>query len=83
MPIAIRASVTVSIALDTIGAHSVMRFVRRLEVFASDGITSVCSGRSMTSSYVSPVRPKGSLPLMDSPLRKKITTICVLSLLLS
>jgi hypothetical protein len=50
IPIAILDSVTVSIALDTIGAQSVMRLVKRLEVFASDGMTSVCSGRSMTSS---------------------------------
>ena len=45
-----RDSVTVSIALDTSGAVTLIRLVRREEVSASLGITSVCPGRSMTSS---------------------------------
>ena len=48
--IAIRASVTVSIAEDTSGTATVIRRVTRLEVSASLGITSVCPGRSSTSS---------------------------------
>ena len=48
--IAIRDSVTVSIAEDSSGAASRIRRVSRVEVSASLGMTSVCPGRSMTSS---------------------------------
>ena len=50
MAIAIRASVTVSIAADSSGAAIVIRRVSREEVSASLGMTSVCPGRSITSS---------------------------------
>ena len=48
--IAMRASVTVSIALESSGVATEMRRVTRDEVSASLGITSVCPGRSRTSS---------------------------------
>ena len=47
---AIRASVTVSIAEEIRGDCRLMRRVSRVEVSASLGITSVCPGRSITSS---------------------------------
>ena len=50
MAIAMRASVTVSMALDTSGVATVMRRVTRDDVSASLGMTSVCPGRSSTSS---------------------------------
>ena len=67
--IAMRASVTVSMALETSGVATVMRRVTRDDVSASLGMTSVCPGRSRTSSYVSPTKPKGSLCSMGSPAR--------------
>ena len=48
--IAMRASLTVSIAADSSGVATVMRRVTREDVSASDGMTSVCPGRSSTSS---------------------------------
>ena len=60
MAIAMRASVTVSIAADSSGAATEMRRVSRDVVSASLGITSVRAGSSMTSSYVSPMNPNGS-----------------------
>ena len=48
--IAMRDSVTVSIALESSGVATVMRRVSRDEVSASLGMTSVCPGRSITSS---------------------------------
>ena len=48
--IAMRASVTVSIALETSGVATVIRRVTREDVSASLGMTSVCPGRSRTSS---------------------------------
>ncbi len=50
MATAMRDSVTVSMALDSSGVAMVIRLVRRVEVSASLGMTSVCPGRSMTSS---------------------------------
>jgi hypothetical protein len=50
MAIAIRASVTVSIALETSGTLSVMRRVRRLLVSTSVGTMSEAPGISRTSS---------------------------------
>ena len=50
MAIAMRDSVTVSIARESSGAATVMRRVRRDEVSASLGMTSVCPGSSITSS---------------------------------
>ena len=50
MATAMRDSVTVSIALDTSGDATVMRLVSREDVSASLGMTSVCPGRSITSS---------------------------------
>ena len=50
MAIAIRASLTVSIAADSSGVATVMRRVTRDDVSASEGMTSVCPGRSSTSS---------------------------------
>ncbi len=47
---AMRASVTVSIAEERRGAATLMLRVRRDVVSASLGMTSVCPGRSMTSS---------------------------------
>ena len=52
--IAIRASVTVSIAADTSGTASEISRVSRVAVSASDGITSVSPGSSSTSSKVRP-----------------------------
>ena len=52
--IAIRDSVTVSIALDTSGSRSEIPRVSREVVSTSLGITSVSPGSSSTSSYVSP-----------------------------
>ena len=48
--IAIRDSVTVSIAAESSGVCRLTRLVSRVVVSASLGITSVCPGRSMTSS---------------------------------
>ena len=48
--IAMRASVTVSIALESSGVATVMRRVTREDVSASLGMTSVCPGSSRTSS---------------------------------
>ncbi len=50
MAMAIRASVTVSIALDTNGVRSVIRRVSRVEVSTSEGMTSLGAGSSSTSS---------------------------------
>ena len=50
MAIAMRASVTVSMAEESSGDATVMRRVRREVVSASLGMTSVCPGSSMTSS---------------------------------
>ena len=50
MAIAMRASVTVSIAADRRGTRSEMFFVKRLVVSTDEGTTSVSSGRSSTSS---------------------------------
>ncbi len=47
---AMRDSVTVSIAADSSGIRSVIRRVRRVEVSASEGMTSVSPGRRRTSS---------------------------------
>ena len=58
--IAMRVSVTVSIALDRSGVATVIRRVSREDVSASLGMTSVCPGSRSTSSYVSPTKPKGS-----------------------
>ena len=48
--IAMRDSVTVSMALETSGVATVMRRVTRDDVSASLGMTSVCPGSSRTSS---------------------------------
>ncbi len=48
--IAMRLSVTESMAADSSGDATRMRRVSRDEVSASLGMTSVCPGRSMTSS---------------------------------
>jgi hypothetical protein len=50
MAMAMRASVTVSMALDSSGVFSRMRLVRRDDVSASLGMTSVCPGSNSTSS---------------------------------
>ena len=50
MAIAMRASVTVSIAAESSGVATVMRRVRRELVSASLGMTSVCPGSRRTSS---------------------------------
>ena len=52
MAMAIRASVTVSMAEETSGTFSVIRRVRRAVVSASPGITTECAGSSRTSSKV-------------------------------
>ena len=52
MAIAIRASVTVSMAEETSGTFSVIRRVSRAVVSASPGITMECAGSSRTSSKV-------------------------------
>jgi hypothetical protein len=52
MAMAIRASVTVSMAEETSGTFSVIRRVSRAVVSASPGITSECAGSSRTSSKV-------------------------------
>src|SRR5690625_63619 len=58
---AMRDSVTVSIAEDDSGIAKLMRREKRAEVSASEGITSLLLGRSKTSSNVSPVNANGSL----------------------
>ena len=50
MAMAIRDSVTVSMAADSNGVLTVIRFEIREEVSASEGMTFVCPGRSSTSS---------------------------------
>jgi hypothetical protein len=50
MAMAIRDSVTVSIAEERSGADTEIRLVSRDVVSASLGITSVCAGNNMTSS---------------------------------
>ena len=67
---AIRDSVTVSIAAESSGVWTVMRLEIRDDVSASEGITSVWPGRSRTSSYVRPMKPKGSCSgwVMSAPL---------------
>ena len=50
MAMAMRASVTVSMAADRSGTRREMFFVRRLDVSTDEGTTSVSSGRSRTSS---------------------------------
>ncbi|CNK98376.1 Uncharacterised protein [Mycobacterium tuberculosis] len=50
MAIAMRDSVTVSIALESSGVATEMRRVIRDDVSASLGMTSVCPGSSSTSS---------------------------------
>jgi hypothetical protein len=65
MAIAIRASVTVSIALDTSGTRNVMRLDSGAAVATSLGIRSDSAGKRSTSSKVSPsgrsiVRPRSS-----------------------
>src|SRR5690606_26398891 len=67
MAMAMRDSVTVSMALESSGVATEMRRVIREEVSASLGMTSVCPGRRRTSSYVSPTKPKGSCCSMDDP----------------
>src|SRR4029453_18120295 len=68
--IAMRDSVTVSIAADKSGVWTVMRLEIRDDVSASEGMTFVCPGRSRTSSYVRPTKPKGSCSgwVMSAPL---------------
>ncbi len=58
--IAIRDSVTVSIAAETSGMRIESSRVSREVVSTSLGMTSVSPGRSRTSSYVRPTIPKGS-----------------------
>lgn len=60
MAMAMRDSVTVSMAAESSGTLTEIRLVSRDVVDASLGMTSVCPGRSMTSSYVSPMNPNGS-----------------------
>jgi len=60
MAIAIRDSVTVSMAEESSGVLTVMRLEIRDDVSASEGITSVWPGSRSTSSYVRPMNPKGS-----------------------
>ncbi len=50
MAMAMRPSVTVSIAAESSGAWTRMRRESRELVSASEGMTSVCAGRSITSS---------------------------------
>ena len=52
--IAMRASVTVSIAADTSGMFRRIRRDRRVETSASRGTTALAAGTSSTSSKVSP-----------------------------
>src|SRR5699024_740827 len=66
MAMAIRDSVTVSIAAETSGLLMSISLVRRVVVEASEGMTSVTPGRRRTSSYVSPVRENGSFAACDS-----------------
>ena len=70
MAIAIRDSVTVSIAAESSGVWTEMRLEIREDVSASEGMTSVWPGSSRTSSYVSPMKPKGSCSgwVMSAPL---------------
>src|SRR5438270_3525081 len=85
--IARRASVTVSIAAETIGIASSMRGVRRVAVETSFGSTCDSAGTSSTSSKVSPSRPNfsssrrrrsistsyGSAALDSTPIRQRIS----------
>src|SRR3954447_15051225 len=57
MAIAIRASVTVSIALESNGVRRVIDLDSRVDVSTSLGITSDAAGSSRTSSNVSPTVP--------------------------
>src|SRR5690625_6070081 len=61
MAMAMRASVTVSIAADESGIASRMRRENWAEVSASEGMTSLLLGKRSTSSNVKPVNAKGSL----------------------
>ena len=56
MATAMRASVTVSIAADTIGILRLILRVSWVVVVTSEGITSEASGKSNTSSKVNPIR---------------------------
>ena len=56
MAIAIRASVTVSIALDKSGMFIRMDLVTKVDVSASDGSTEEAAGTNRTSSKVSASR---------------------------
>ncbi|MNW55440.1 hypothetical protein D3C74_330980 [compost metagenome] len=58
--IAMRDSVTVSIAAESSGEDMEISRVSRAVVSTSLGMTSVSFGSRRTSSYVSPVNPKGS-----------------------
>ncbi len=57
---AIRDSVTVSIALDSSGTSTLIRLDTRERVVAPLGTTSLSPGSSSTSSYVRPTVAKGS-----------------------
>src|SRR5690625_4838599 len=61
MAMAIRASVTVSIADDDSGMDRPMRREERAEGCASEGMTSLLLGQRSTASNVKPVNAKGSL----------------------
>ena len=63
MAIAMRASVTVSIAADTMGMLRVMLRVRRVDVSTDFGSTSDSAGRSRTSSNVSASRRSSRLSM--------------------
>src|SRR5699024_6257341 len=65
MAMAIRDSVTVSMAAETSGMLISISLVRRVAVEASEGMTSVSPGRRRASSYVSPVRENGSFAVGD------------------
>lgn len=64
---AIRDSVTVSIAADTIGTAKRMSGVNHAEVSASCGSTADSAGSSSTSSNVKPSRPKRAVNSGSSP----------------
>src|SRR4051812_30828715 len=75
--IARRASVTVSIAAETIGISSAIVRVRRVAVRTSFGSTDASAGTRRTSSKVSPSRPNFSSYESSWPSKEHRVTACL------